>query len=403
MASSRSRNGGAGRAGRLGTSARITRPAWAEIDLGAVRDNVRAISTTLRKPAGLMAVVKADAYGHGAAMVARAAVEAGASGLGVATLDEGVQLRRAGIGAAILVLGHAIAEEAECAVAHDLAVAVFRMEVARALSQAAARVGRRARVHLKIDTGMGRLGIAPGEALSLARALTALDGILLEGCFTHFATADERDLAFARAQLEQFRAVLRQLEEAGVSAGVRHAANSAAAMALPESHLDLVRTGVALYGILPAPHLGGRVPLRRVMRLRALITQVKQVPPGATIGYGRAYRAERATTIATLPVGYADGYPRLLSARGEVSLRGQRVPVAGRISMDQCTIDAGNLAVRVGDEVELWGEDVPVEEVADRAQTIAYEILTGVSPRVPRVFVRDGQVVGTRTLLGEDG
>jgi len=350
-----------------------------------------------------MAVVKADAYGHGAAMVARAAVEAGASGLGVATLDEGVQLRRAGIGAAILVLGHAVAEEAERAVAHDLAVAVFQMEVARALSQAASRVGRRARVHLKIDTGMGRLGIAPGDALSLARALAGLDGILLEGCFTHFATADERDLAFARAQLEQFRAVLRQLEEAGVSAGVRHAANSAAAMALPESHLDLVRAGIALYGILPAPHLGGRIPLRRVMRLRARVPPVKQVPPGATIGYGRVYRAERARTIATLPVGYADGYPRLLGARGEVSLRGQRLPVAGRISMDQCTIDAGNLAVRVGDEVEFWGEDVPVEEVADRAQTIAYEILTGVSPRVPRVFVRDGQVVGTRTLLGEGG
>jgi alanine racemase len=350
-----------------------------------------------------MAVVKADAYGHGAAMVARAAVDAGASGLGVATLDEGVQLRRAGLSASIVVLGNATAAEAECAVAHDLAVAVFQMEVARALGQAASRVGRRARVHLKIDTGMGRLGIAPGEAVSLARALTALGGILLEGCFTHFATADERDLGFARTQLEQFRGVLRQLEEAGVSTGVHHAANSAAAMALPESHLDLVRAGIALYGVLPAPHLGGRIPLRRVMRLRARVTHVKQVPPGATIGYGRAYRAARATTIATLPVGYADGYPRLLSARGEVSFGGHRVPVAGRVSMDQCTVDVGDLAVRVGDEAELWGEEVPVEEVAERAQTIAYEILAGVSPRVPRVFVRDGQVVGTRTLIGDGG
>jgi alanine racemase len=400
MASSPFPDGGAARAGRLRAPARITRPAWAEIDLGAVRDNVRAISAVLQKPAGLMAVVKADAYGHGAEMVARAAVEAGASGLGVATVDEGVQLRRAGLGAAILVLGHATEDEAETAVAHDLAVGVSRIQVARALGGAASRAGRPARVHLKIDTGMGRLGVAPGDAVSLGRALAALDGIRLEGCFTHFATADECDLGFARAQLEQFRGVLQRLEEAGVSAGVRHAANSAAVLALPESHLDLVRVGIALYGVCPAPHLAGRIPLRRVMRLRARVTHVKQVPAGATIGYGRAYRAEQPTTIATLPVGYADGYPRLLSARGEVSLGGRRLPLAGRISMDQCTVDAGHVAVQVGDEAELWGEAVPVEEIADQAQTIAYEILAGVSPRVPRLFVRDGQVVGTRSLTG---
>ena len=219
MASSRSRDGGDPEEGRLRAPARITRPAWAEIDLGAVRDNVRAISAVLRKPAGLMAVVKADAYGHGAAMVARAAVEAGASGLGVATLDEGVQLRRAGLSTSILILGHATSDEVETAVAHDLAVAVSRLEVARALGQAASRAGRRARVHLKIDTGMGRLGVAPGDAERLARSLGALEGILLEGCFTHFATADEPDLGFARAQLEQFHGVLRRLEEAGVSTG----------------------------------------------------------------------------------------------------------------------------------------------------------------------------------------
>lgn len=403
MASSRSRDGGGPEEGRLRAPARVGRPAWAEIDLGAVRDNVRAMSTLLRKPAGVMAVVKADAYGHGAAMVAHAAVEAGARGLGVATLDEGVQLRRAGVSASILILGHITADEAETAAAYDLGVAVSQIDVARALGQAASRAGRRARVHLKVDTGMGRLGVAPGDAVRLARSLAALEGVVLEGCFTHFATADEPDLGFARSQLELFQRVLRGLEEAGVPAGLRHAANSAAAMALPESHLDLVRAGIALYGILPAPHLGGRISLRRVMRLRARVTFVKQVPAGATIGYGRAYRARRATTIATLPVGYADGYPRLLSERGAVSLRGRRVPIAGRVSMDQCTIDVGDTPVRVGDEVECWGDEVPVEDVAGWAQTIAYEILTGVGPRVPRVFVRDGQVVGTRTLNGDVG
>ncbi len=407
MASSRSRDARAGRGagtgagGRLRAPARVMRPAWAEIDLGAVRDNVRTISAALRKPAGFMAVVKADAYGHGAVMVARTAVEAGASWLGVATLDEGVQLRCAGIEAPILVLGHATEDEAEVAVAHDLAVAVSRVEVARALGHAASRARRRARLHVKIDTGMGRLGVAPDDAMPLARAISSLDRVHLEGCFTHFATADERDLTFAQAQLQQFSRALRALESAGVSTGLRHAANSAAAIALPESHLDLVRVGVALYGIPPAPHLAGRVPLRRVMRLRARVTFVKRVPAGATIGYGRDYRAERATTIATLPVGYADGYPRILSGRGYVSLRGNRVRVGGRISMDQCAIDAGDLPVRVGDEAEFWGDEVPVEEVAGWAETIAYEILTGVSPRVPRLFVRDGQVVATRSLAGD--
>ena len=393
---------------RVGTApaempARPTRPAWAEIDLGAVRDNVRAIAATLHPPARVMAIVKADAYGHGAPAVAREAVDAGAAALGVATADEGVQLRRAGMGGPILLLGYTSPEEADAAVAHDLSVTVFQTEVARALSRAASRAGRRAKIHIKIDTGMGRIGITPNEAASVVREAVALDGIALEGCFTHLATADEPDLGPARAQLEIFRSVLRQLEAAGITLGFRHAANSAAVLALPESHLDLVRPGIALYGIPPAPHLAGRLPLRRAMRLRARITHVKRVEPGTAIGYGRTYRAARATTIATIPVGYADGYPRVLSGLGEVSLGGRRVPIAGRISMDQCMIDVGAAAVRVGDEVELWGEDVPVEDVAGLAHTIAYELLARVSRRVPRVFVRDGQVVGVRTLLTNDG
>jgi alanine racemase len=250
---------------------------------------------------------------------------------------------------------------------------------------------------------MGRIGVAPADAVAVAREAIARGGIVLEGCFTHFATADEADLEPARAQLEAFRRVLRDLQDAGVPVGLRHAANSAAMMAMPESHLDLVRTGIAMYGVPPAPHLGGRVGLRRVMRFRTRVSHVKRIPPGTPIGYGRTYRADRATTIATIPVGYADGYPRLLSGNGEVALGGRRVPIAGRVSMDQVTIDAGNATVGVGDEVELWGDAVPVEEVAERARTIAYEVLTGLSRRVPRVFVRDGQVIGVRTLLGDDG
>jgi len=383
--------------------ARPTRWAWAEIDLGAVRDNVRALISLLRPPTRLLAVVKADAYGHGAPAVARAAVEAGAWALGVATTDEGVQLRRAGIESPILLLGHTPPEDAETAVVHALSVTVFQVDAARALSRAASGVGRPARVHVKIDTGMGRIGVAPVDAASVVREVRALGGIVLEGCFTHLATADEPDVEPARAQLDAFRRALRPLEEEGIPLGLLHAANSAAMLALPESHLDLVRPGIALYGILPAPHLGSRLTLRRVMRFRARVTPAERVLPGTPIGYGRTYRADRATTIATIPVGYADGYPRLLSGRGEVALGGRRLPIAGRVSMDQCTIDAGDAAVRVGDEVELWGDAVPVEEVAERAQTISYEVLAGLGRRVPRVFVQDGQVIGVRTLLSSGG
>jgi alanine racemase len=386
---------------RARAPARTPLRVWAEIDLGAVRDNVRALRRLLREGTRLLAVVKADAYGHGAVAVAHAALDAGAAMLGVATIDEGIELRAAGIRAPILLLGYTPPEEAETVVAHDLAATVFQPETARALSAAGVRAGRAARVHLKIDTGMGRIGVAPSDALALARELSALGSVVLEGCCTHFATADELDLRPARAQLNTFLTVLRHLEDAGVPPGIRHAANSAAVLALPEAHLDMVRPGIALYGVPPAPHLAERVSLRPVMRLRARVSYVKRVQAGTPIGYGHEYRTERAATIATIPVGYGDGYPRLAGGRSCVVLGSRRLPVAGRVSMDQCTIDADDAAVRVGDEVELWGEGVRVEEVAAAAQTIAYEVLTGVSRRVPRVFVQDRQVVGLRTLLAD--
>jgi alanine racemase len=378
-----------------------THRAWAEIDLGAVRDNVRALRAKLRAPARMMAVVKADAYGHGACEVARAAVEAGAASLGVATTEEGQELRHAGVRAPILLLGYTSPEDAETAVAHDLSVTVFQREMARALSAAASRTGRSASVHVKIDTGMGRIGVSPADAVALIRDISAYGGILVAGVCTHFATADEPDLAAARRQWEIFLSVLRDLEAQRLSCGTRHAANSAALLALPEAHLDLVRAGLAIYGIPPAKHLAGKVPLRPVMRLLARVGHVKRVAAGTPIGYGHTYRAPRETTIATIAVGYGDGYPRLAGGTGKVVLGGSRVGIAGRVSMDQCTVDAADLPVSVGDVAELWGETLPVTDVAEAAQTIPYEVLTGVSRRVPRVFVQDGRVVGVRTLLGD--
>lgn len=379
---------------------RSLRPLWAEVDLDALRSNVRLLAGLLRPPARLLAVVKADAYGHGAVEVARAALESGAWGLGVATVEEGVEVRRAGVTSPVLVLGPTLPEEAEDVVAHDLSAAVFRAEVARALSRAASRIGRPARVHLKVDTGMGRIGVLPEQAIPLAREVAGLPGVALEGCFTHFATADERDLGPTRAQLARFCEVLDELQRAGVRVGLRHAANSAASLALSESHLDLVRCGIALYGVPPAPHLSGLASLRPVMRLVARAVHVKRVPAGTPVGYGWTYRTSRETTIVTVPAGYADGYPRLAGEGGEVVVAGRRVPVAGRVSMDQLTIDVGDLPVQPGDPVELWGPALPVTEVAAWARTIAYEVLARVSRRVPRVFVEGGVVRAVRTLLG---
>jgi alanine racemase len=376
---------------------------WAEIDLDAVRHNVRCLIAHLVPGTRFMAVVKANAYGHGAVEVARAALEAGAWALGVATTDEAVQLRRAGLQSPLVHLGPMSVEHAESVVAHDVAAAVFQLEVGRALSRAAARTGRTALVHLKVDTGMARIGVVPGEAVALAKALLALPHVHLGGCFTHFATADEEDLDAARSQLAVFRRVLEALRDAGIAPGIRHAANSAATLAMPESHLDLVRCGIAIYGLSPAPHLSGQAPLAPVMNMRARVVQVKRVPQGTPVGYGAAYRTPDATTIVTIPAGYGDGYPRLAGDGGRVLIRGQRLAIAGRVAMDQLMVDAGDLPVEVGDVAELWGTALPAEEVAAAARTISYEIVTRVSARVPRIFLEGGRVRSVRTLLDENG
>jgi len=301
-----------------------------------------------------------------------------------------------------LILGPTLPDDAARAVHFDLAVTVFQMDTARALSQAACRSDRRARVHFKVDTGMGRIGVTPQEAAAMARELSALPGVEFEGCFTHFATADEIDLAPARAQFESFRAVLREMEQAGVRVQLRHAANSAAVLALPESHLDLVRVGIAMYGVTPGPHLAGGIRLRPAMRLCGRIVHAKRVPPETPIGYGYAYRTSRWATIATIPVGYADGYPRLAGGGGHLLIGGHRVPIAGRVAMDQMMVDAGEMPVRAGDEVELWGPGLAVDEVAKAAQTISYEVLAGLGRRVPRVYLRGGQVCAVHTLLDQN-
>ena len=377
------------------------RPTWAEVDREVLAGNIRALKSCTRPGTALMAVVKADGYGHGAVQVARTAQAAGAEWLGVAIPEEGLELRQAGIGGPILVLGWTPPAQAASVVQADLTATVFSLAAARDLALAAGGAGV-VRVHLKVDTGMGRLGVLTGrEGLAEAMAICRLPGLNVEGAFTHFATADEPDRTFTLRQLELFQDFLARLEQHGVTFALRHAANTAALVDLPGSHLDLVRPGLGLYGYLPSRHLKRPPGLRPPLTWKTTVAHVKVLPAGSPVGYGRTYYTARPTTIATLPVGYADGYPRSLSNAADVLLHSRRCRVAGQVCMDQLMVEVPDgLEVRVGDEVVLLGqqggEGIDADELAGRAGTIAHEILTGIGPRVPRVHLdgREGAGIG---------
>jgi alanine racemase len=380
------------------------RPAWAEIDLDAIAANVAALQRHLGEPTQLMAVVKANAYGHGAEMVARTALESGATWLGVNTVDEGVQLRRAGLMAPILVLGHCPPREAEKVVADHLTPTVTTLETALALASASAARGLVTPVHLKVDTGMGRYGLLPAEVVAFARRVTALSSLCLEGLWTHFATADETDKSFTWQQFSVYQTVVRRLEEDGLVIPLRHVANSAATIDLPEMHLDLVRCGLSIYGLYPSRQTSRTVLLRPALALKAHLARVCTLPAGASVGYGRTWVATRPSVVALVPLGYADGYRRALSNRGVALVHGQRVPVIGRVSMDQLTVDVSSVpGVWQDDEVVLIGQqgeaEITADEVADMLGTINYEVTTAIAARVPRVYWRGGEVMRVQTLV----
>lgn len=363
------------------------RPTIAEIDLDAVRHNVRTV-----KPADaeLMAVVKANGYGHRAIPVAGAALQGGATWLGVALVEEGLALREAGIDAPILVLTEFPPGSERQAIEAGLTPTLYSDRALDALADAAPAQG--VGVHLKVDTGMHRVGTPPRQALELA-SHTVARGLRIDGVWTHFAKAEEPGDPTTATQLELFLEVCASLEAMGIRPRYRHAANSGATMSAPETHLDLVRVGAALYGIAPGPGLSGKPGLRPAMTLRSAVTHWKRVPPGHGISYGHRYRTERETSIATVPIGYADGYLRSLSNVGQVLLRGKRYPVVGSVTMDHLMIDCGDDPVEVGDDVVLFGRqgdsEIRVEEVAAWARTIGWEIVCAVSERVPRRVMAD--------------
>jgi alanine racemase len=372
------------------------RRTWAEIDLDAVSHNVAALARHVA-PAALCAVVKADGYGHGAIDVGRAALAAGARWLAVALVEEGAALRAAGIEAPILLLSEPPAADMADVVALRLRPTLYSSDGIEAAAAAVASAEAAAMpVHLKVDTGMHRVGASPEDAVELARSIVSSPQLHLEGVFTHCAVADEPANAFTGVQLERFRAVIAALEAAGCTPDLWHAANSAAALLCAESRFDLVRCGISIYGIAPAPGIDGGVELRPALSLHSTVSLVKRVEAGEALSYGQRYRLTRSANVATVPIGYADGVRRRLSGLGgEVLIGGKRYPIAGTVTMDQITVDCGDDTVARGAEVVLLGrqghEQVTADEWAARLDTIAYEIVCGIGARVPRVVSGDPQ------------
>lgn len=377
------------------------RPTRAEINLDKIEHNLNEFRRLLGPDVQIMAVVKADAYGHGAVEVARAALRAGASSLGVAFIDEGAALRQSGIKAPILLLGYTDPADTPALIEYRLTPALFDLETARLFSRNFSEQGKCWPVHLKIDTGMGRIGISPAESVEFMDTLSRLPGLKLEGVFTHLSSADEEEGgAYTTGQLRLFEGVMAAARKRGIYPAVYHAANSAAAMIYPQSRYNMVRIGISLYGCYPSPWLQQRavVKLQPAMLLKSKIVYLKEVPPQTPLGYGRTYHTTRKSTIATVPTGYADGYHRSLSNRGEVLVRGRRAPVVGRICMDQMMIDVSHIeGAALGDEVVLYGsqgpERIDVEEVASLLGTINYEVLCNVGKRVPRCYLKQGRPV----------
>jgi alanine racemase len=364
------------------------RPTWAEIDLGAIGHNIRYFKSLVQPRTRVCAVVKADGYGHGAAETARAALAAGADHLAVAILEEAITLREAGFTAPILILGYTPPAAMPLVVANNLTQTIWELEQGQALSAAATAQGRRARAHLKIDTGLGRLGVFPAEAGPLAAALLRLPGLDLEGAFTHFAKADALDKTSALKQFAAFEKTLEALGGQGVTLTIRHAANSAATLEMPQTHLDMVRVGISLYGLAPSDECGLTAPLKPAMRLKTRVVFLKDVPAGTPLSYGEAYVTPGPARIATLPVGYADGWTRRLTGRAEAVIRGQRAKLVGRICMDQCLVDVTAIpGLETGDEALLFGgPELPTEEVAAHLESINHEVVCMVGRRVPRIY-----------------
>lgn len=377
------------------------RPTWVEISLDALRHNLRAFRRCLPQGMNLMGVIKADAYGHGAVQVAKECMAEGAVYLAVAFMDEALELRRAGITAPVLVLGYTPAEAVPLAVQYDITINVYSLDVLEALGKRSPE-DKTVRIHIKLDTGMGRLGLhREEEAVSFIEKALTLPGVQVEGIFTHYACADEADKSYTYEQHRRFERIVKHFRDKGVEFPYLHCGNTATGIDFPEISYNMVRLGIGMYGLYPSEEVKReRVELRPVMSFKTRIVMLKSMEEGAAVSYGALYHASAGERIATLPVGYADGFSRMLTGKAEALVGGVKVPVVGRICMDQCMISVNGVpSAAVGDEAVLFGEQggavLPAEELAAKLGTINYEIVCMISHRVPRVYVEGGKVVNT--------
>ncbi len=387
------------------------RRTWAQISLDALNNNIRQIKSIVHPAAKLCAVVKADCYGHGYAYTAAEMSEAGADWFAVSNLAEALQLRRVGIRKPVLILGYTPPEKAAQLVYNDISQSVFSAEYAETLSAYAQRSGVQVNAHIKIDTGMSRIGFVYHDSEEDAPVLDeiarvcALPGLKPEGVFTHFSSADaENGELFTRLQFDLFLSATQRLADRGIYFELRHCANSAAILQYPEMDLDMVRAGIILYGHYPSSAVAKRIPLIPVMELKSVISMVKRLPDDTPVSYGRTFYSKGETAVATVPIGYADGYPRLLSNKAEMLVAGKRAKVLGNVCMDQTMLDVTGIPeAQAGLQITVFGSEhgafLPVEELAARSGLINYEVLCGLSRRVPRVYIKNDEIIETTDYM----
>lgn len=367
------------------------RPTCAEIDLAAIAHNILAVKQRVH-PAQVMAVVKADAYGHGAVPVSKVALENGATYLGVALVEEGIELRNHGFLEPILVFSGAFEDQLVDFFRYDLEVTVYTKETADSLSKLSRRFQKPIRVHVKVDTGMGRVGVAWENAVNFIEYLATVEGVQLQGLYTHFATSDEKDKTYANLQFDRFKKIIAILDQKNIHIPLKHVANSGAILDMPATYLDMVRPGVMMYGYFPSNETTESIAIKPAMTIKSRVSFIKPVPENFNVSYGRKFITSRPTRIATIPLGYADGYNRLLTNQAKVTIRGKKYPLVGRVCMDLVMVDIGMVDdIQVGDEVILFGKQeenaFTVKEICKLIDTIPYEVTCWISRRVPRVYV----------------
>lgn len=370
------------------------RPTRVIIDLNRLRNNIKEIRSVIKEKTSIMAVVKANAYGHGLVQIAKCAAESGVEWLGVALPEEGMELRKSGISLPILVLGDASREQCEISVRYDLTQAVPSLITAHHLNDIALNSGKKAKVHIKLDTGMGRIGFnSVKELKTVVKEMQNMQGISIEGVFTHLATADEENSDYTIKQINCMEKMLEEIKESGLQIDCIHVSNSAGILMYPQSHYNMVRCGISMYGYFPSTFVKERtgIALKPIMQWETRILFIKTLETGSSVSYGRSFIASSPRKVATLPVGYADGYKRLFGNRASVLIRGRRAPVIGRVCMDQIMVDITDIPeAEIGDQVVLLGEQgnekITADELADLCGTISYEILASISDRVPRIY-----------------